>query len=107
MNAPVPLVLVAVERPEIGGDTNRTLVDRFSDHADTVTDRYVQVRWMNDRSGRWSKTKSISLGKTGQTIIDRAIAPMGIYVSRQYEVVLSDPVKFILCGMEEQIVGLV
>jgi hypothetical protein len=103
MNAPTPLVLANNQRPEIGGDTGRTLVDRFTDHAAPTTDRFLQVRWMNDKSGNWSNVKKINLGQTGATSLDRQLAPMGQYVSRQYEFVLDAPVKFVLAAVFEQI----
>lgn len=104
MDAPIPLVPVNKINPEEGG--SGTLVDRYSDHDDGSSTRYMVVRFQDDRSGRWSKDKLISIGKEGEGVVPRDLCPMGTYKTRQYEFVFDANCKFGLYDVEEIIRGL-
>ncbi len=104
MSTPTPLVPVFKINPEQGG--SGTIPDRYSDHDDGTATRYLQVRFMDDRNGRWSKEKQISVGKEGEGVIPRELCPMGTYKTRQYEFVFVSNCKFALYDLEEKIRGL-
>lgn len=108
MNKPTPLPTTSgVNKQEIGGGSLAEIPpDRYPDHAATDTARYLIVRWQDDRAGKWSKEKLISLGTTGQERMDRSLQPMGMYRSRQFEFIFSEPCLFVLCAAEDDIGGL-
>jgi hypothetical protein len=103
MNAPTPLVVVNEIAPEDGGQG--PLVDHYSD---TSRDEpaVLELRFQNNRDGRWSKIKTISLGAIGESDIIREISPMGTYITRQYELVFSGTVAFGLFALQEEVKAL-
>lgn len=103
MNSPTPLPLTSgLNKQEIGGGSLAAVPpDRYPDHADSGQDRFLIIRWQDDRNGRWSKEHLISLGSTGQERMDRMIAPMGTYRARQFEFVLPASCVCMICSVED------
>ena len=64
-------------------------------------EKWLLVRWQDNRSERWSKQKMISLGKQGETNLIRKLQPMGTYRSRQFEFVLTDAVAAVISSIED------
>ena len=73
----------------------------FPDADKSGAPHILELRWQDDRSGKWSKIKRISLGAVGQSELTRSIKPMGIYRSRQFEVTLTDPIPVSLSSIED------
>jgi hypothetical protein len=61
----------------------------------------LMLRWQDNRSEKWSKIKPISLGSQGNTSLTRHLRPMGTYRSRQFELVVSDPVVVYVTQLED------
>ena len=62
----------------------------------------MTLRWNDDNKG-WSNEMQISLGKMGDYEIVEEVFPFGIYRTRQYEIVMSDGVKFVVGDIEEDV----
>ena len=104
MNAPTPLTPITLPNDELGG--SGALIDRYADHDDGQSQRYMTLRFQDDRSGRWSKQKQISLGKIGESDFMRELQPMGTYRTRQYEFVFEGAFHVALYGLQEHLTGL-
>lgn len=64
-------------------------------------EKWLQLRWQDNRSEKWSKTKMVSLGKQGETMLIRRIVPMGHYRSRQFEFVSTDSAVVVISAVED------
>lgn len=62
----------------------------------------MYLRWNDDNKG-FSNQLEIDLGETGDMEIVREVYPFGVYRTRQYEVVFSEGVKFVMGDAEEDI----
>lgn len=71
-------------------------------HVSNSTEPKFILRWNDDNKG-WSNEVEISLGEKGETEIIREIYPMGIYRTRQYELVMTDGVQFVMGDVEEDV----
>jgi hypothetical protein len=60
------------------------------------------LRWRDDNK-RWSNQREISLGDVGDREIVRRIQAQGVFDTRQYEIVGSDPVPIIFLGAEQDV----
>lgn len=67
----------------------------------------VAIRWRTD-GGNWGNQvfKSLGLGQIGENEFYTTLYRLGMYRSRQYEIVQTDNVEFRLIEMEEEIEGL-
>lgn len=74
----------------------------YPDKSTGVDTPNLLVRWQDNRLGKWSKLKFVSLGKTGEASLTRRIGPMGVYRSRQFELVVTDSVIFTLSAIEDR-----
>jgi hypothetical protein len=61
------------------------------------------IRWKDDNRNSWSTEKSVSLGNIGDTMSTLDIYIGGIYVSRQWEFVMSDSVSFSIAKIQEDV----
>lgn len=71
-------------------------------HAGTTRTPQLMVRWKDDNKS-WSNERWYSLGDQGDTDLVVEIGPTGIYKTRQYEFVCTDPVPVIFLYAEEDI----
>jgi len=60
----------------------------------------IKLRW-RDNNGLWSNWKTMSLGKMGETNFIISLKRLGIYRTRQYEIIHSENSDFILVSLEE------
>lgn len=67
------------------------------------TDPLVLVRYRDNGSIQWSNYLEGSLGQLGDTEFFVTFEPMGTYKTRQYEIVMSDTVPFVLVDAEEDV----
>ena len=73
----------------------------WPDSAESDLEKILTIRWQDNREGHWSKLKQISLGKQGQSSLLRKLCPMGVYKSRQFELVMSDNAPFTISSIED------
>ena len=69
---------------------------------DTTTTPVLMVRWRNNNKD-WSSWHEISLGDVGETWIVKRLKRLGIYQTRQWEFVLTEPMQFSFGGVEEDV----
>lgn len=69
---------------------------------DPVTDLpNLSVRWLTDRE-KWSKEHLVNLGFQGDAYPTARFKRMGMYHTRQYELVASSPVVALIVAVEEE-----
>ncbi len=62
----------------------------------------IVVRWNDDGKSSWSNEHQVNLGRVGDyKIVDASLKRLGIYRSRQWEFILSDPVPLVFSDAEE------
>lgn len=64
------------------------------------TEPKIIIRWRDNGRAEWKVEREISLGKLGEREYFRTLNGLGMFRSRQFSVILSDPAKLILTGME-------
>jgi len=73
-----------------------------------TTEPVATVRWRDD-NGQWQVTTGINIsqGATGDYEYFKDMYPMGVYKTRQYEIVFKHDADFILAGIDElvEVVG--
>lgn len=82
-------------------NTPVVLPEGFPDIAEATQVKLLELRWQDNRSGRWSKLKQISLGAQGDGAITRRLSPMGHYRSRQFEFTLTDAIFCTISSVED------
>ena len=70
------------------------------DTAGNTEERFMSLRWQDDRE-RWSKERLVDLGTTGNTFPTIRFHRLGMYRTRQWEIVCSSPVLQCVVVMEE------
>lgn len=73
------------------------------DDGDITNAPYIMVRYRTDGKATWSNERRISLGLLGDTDIIARMTRLGIYRTRQYEIVLTDKTPLVLVGAKEKI----
>jgi hypothetical protein len=63
----------------------------------------ITLRWRDNGPTEWSNEKEIDLGDIGEREIVKEFRNLGIYRTRQYEIVASDPVPIVYGKAEEDI----
>lgn len=63
----------------------------------------MALRWRDDGSQVWKGERVLSLGKTGENEFYTIVRNLGVYRSRQYELVMSDNGPWVLVSAEEDI----
>lgn len=71
-----------------------------SDTAGTTDNRYMSLRWQDDRQ-TWSNERIIDLGQTGNRFPTIRFHRLGVYRSRQWELVCTATVLQCIVAMEE------
>lgn len=71
----------------------------------TVTDPQLMLKWRNE-NGSWSNEHWTSLGKVGDNEFIARFHRLGIYRSRQYSIVHTDPSPLALVSAEEDVEAL-
>jgi len=69
----------------------------------TSTAPQVWIRWRDDGNSDWGNTITLDLGKLGYRNFIKEIRPMGIYSSRQYEIIFGDQADYVLVRVEEEV----
>ncbi len=65
---------------------------------------YIIVRWNDDGKDSWSNDHQINFGRVGdKKIVDSSLKRLGIYQTRQWEFILTDPVPLVLADAEEDV----
>lgn len=89
---------LAVE--EIGGGAESIAPpDRYGDR--TLTGNFT-LRWSDNR-GPWSNDRVVTLGQNNLRFIEHKFSRCGIYVTRQYELVISDATPGVTVYLEEDV----
>lgn len=70
---------------------------------DAVADPKVMLRYRTDNGARWSNERWASLGRTGDHLNHIDWRRNGIYRTRQYELIHSDPSDFVVMGAQEDV----
>lgn len=60
----------------------------------------MMIRWRDNGSSEWSNEEWVDLGSDGSTGFHKTLHRLGIYESRQYEFVVTDPVKAVFADAE-------
>ena len=68
--------------------------------SDSTDGGQMTVRWDNDRTG-WKDERHVSLGDVGDTYLVHRLRRLGIYRTRQWELVCASPVVQCVVSMEE------
>lgn len=84
------------------GSGERINPEFSSDKAPDTENRYLAIRWQDNRSSAWSKEHLVSLGKIGPAITTIKIASLGIYKSRQWEIILQAAFPLVIVTVEEE-----
>jgi hypothetical protein len=63
------------------------------------------IRWRDD-NGAWSKEHEVDLGASGQTNWPNMIPTRGMYVTRQWEIIMTDRGQLVVSAIEEEVEGL-
>ncbi len=66
----------------------------------------VRIRWKNDGNNFWGNYHEVSLKDEGVTNFYAKLKRLGMYRSRQYEIIHTDNAPFAIADMEEDIEGL-
>ena len=61
------------------------------------------IRWRDNGKEEWKVEREISLGKLGHREFHRTLNGLGMFRSRQFSIILSDPAKLVLVGLEPKI----
>ena len=69
---------------------------------ETSTAPSVWIRWRDDGNSDWGNKIALDLGKIGYRNYVKEIRPMGIYSSRQYEIIFGDQADYVLVRVEEE-----
>lgn len=87
-----------------GGNDNIDCVNpRYaSDKEPDMTERYLVIRWQDDRRNAWSKEHTIQLGRLGQVPMTLKVPALGMYRSRQWELIAQSAVPFVIVSVEEE-----
>lgn len=91
---------------ELGGGTaqgERLLPDTAPDKTPDMGNRYAVIRWRDNKSAVWSKEHIIDLGQIGPVPLTLTIKRLGVYRSRQWELVAQSAVPFVFLAVEEEI----
>jgi hypothetical protein len=67
---------------------------------------YATIKWRDNGNSVWKKERAIPLNRIGDTEFIHRMRAMGVYKTRQYEIVVTDKTDFILVGGEEDVVVL-
>lgn len=98
---PTPLTASVDKVGGIGGGFNKNNFPKFGDYINEALPRFLQLRWENNREGKWSNPNLISLGKLGELTVTREIRNLGTYRTRMYEIVCDGPFVYTVCEIEE------
>jgi len=58
----------------------------------TVTDPKLMIRWRDNNRANWSNEHYISLGNIGETDLILRLKRLGVFRTRQFELVVTDVV---------------
>lgn len=64
---------------------------------------HFSMRWRSDGKSNWSNERIMSLQRVGDTDFIARLLGLGIYRTRQYEIIMSDKTPFVLVKGEEEI----
>ena len=90
---------------EIGGGdgTGPRIEPRYAaDKADDASERFMIVRWNDDRSGNWGMEHVVSLGNIGPEPMTVYLARLGAYRSRQWELIAQSAMPLVIVFAEEE-----
>lgn len=87
-----------------GGDTADCVNAQYAlDKAPDDSYRWVAIRWNDDRKNTWSKEHVLSLGKIGPSPLVLKTPRLGMYKTRQWEIVAQSDVPLIIFSVEEEV----
>lgn len=72
------------------------------DKAGDFDERYMAIRWRDDRSTQWSNEIAVDLGKIGIKPMTVEFKRLGVYRARQWEFVAQSAVPLIIVVAEEE-----
>lgn len=72
-----------------------------------LDDAVVSIRWKDNGKNQWSNYHNIPLKDQGDTNFFAKMTRLGMYRSRQYEIVHTENAPFSLAGIEEDVEGLI
>jgi hypothetical protein len=87
-----------------GGDgTGPRIEPRYAaDKSTDAAERFMIVRWNDDRSEAWSKEHIVSLGSIGPEPMSVHLARLGMYRSRQWELIAQSAMPLVIVFAEEE-----
>lgn len=68
-----------------------------------VLGQEMTLRWRDDGSQSWTGERVLNLGRTGENEFYAVVRNLGVYRSRQYELVMSDDAPWVLVSGEEDV----
>lgn len=84
------------------GSGDRIQTELSTDKAVDDSDRPLVIRWQDNRSLVWSKEHTVSLSRIGPAPMTLKIPSLGIYRSRQWEIIAQSAVPLIIAAVEEE-----
>jgi hypothetical protein len=81
----------------------RFRIKRGSGLTDPTSSPSMLLKWRDNNSQIWSNETSLDLGALGQTDMYIELKQLGMYISRQYEITITDAIDTVLVGVEEDV----
>ena len=84
------------------GSGERIQPEYGPDKTPDTEERPMVIRWQDNRTLVWSKEHTISLARVGPAPITLKMLSMGIYRSRQIEIIMQTAAPLVLVSVEEE-----